>query len=52
MGLSKPCPVIVSNRSYALEFGLTVVVVAAIYMFLTDGRPTWFGHGFGEFVGA
>jgi hypothetical protein len=39
-------------RSYAIELLLTVVAIAAIYLFLISGGPSWFGRVFAEFVGA
>jgi len=39
-----------SRRSYALEIGLTAVLVLALYLFMTNGGPTWFGHWFAELM--
>jgi hypothetical protein len=41
-----------SRRSYTIELALTLVAIAAIYLFLTNGGPSWFGRAFAEFLGA
>jgi hypothetical protein len=41
-----------SRRSYAIELVLTLLVIAAIYLFVTNGGPSWFGRAFAEFIGA
>ena len=41
-----------SRRSYAIELALTLVAIAAIYLFLTNGGPTWFGRVLAEALGA
>ena len=41
-----------SPRSYAIELGLTLVAIAAIYLFLANGGPSWFGRVFAELIGA
>lgn len=41
-----------SKRSYVAEIALTSAVVLALYLFLTNGGPTWFGHWFAEVIGA
>jgi hypothetical protein len=39
-----------SRRSYLLEALLTLVVVLALYAFMTNGGPSWFGHWFAEAI--
>ncbi len=41
-----------STRSYVLEFGLTAIAILAVYWFLTNGGPVWFGEWFSDFIGA
>jgi hypothetical protein len=37
-----------SRRSYVLEIGMTAVAVIALYLFLTNGGPMWFGTWFAD----
>jgi hypothetical protein len=39
-----------SRRSYALELALTAAAVAALYLFLTNGGPSWFGRWLADFM--
>jgi hypothetical protein len=39
-----------SRRSYAVEIALTAALVLGLYIFLTNGGPTWFGHWFAELM--
>jgi hypothetical protein len=41
-----------SARSYVIELAVIVVVLAAIYLFLTNGGPTAFGQWFARVIGA
>jgi hypothetical protein len=41
-----------SPRSYAIELALTLLAIAAIYLFLTNGGPSLFGRAVAEFIGA
>jgi hypothetical protein len=33
-----------SRRSYAVEIALTAALVLALYLFITNGGPMWFGN--------
>jgi len=32
------------RKSYVLEFALTGAVLLALYLFMTNGGPAWFGQ--------
>jgi hypothetical protein len=41
-----------SRRSYAVEIAFTAAVVAALYFWITNGGPEWFGQWFAEYLTA
>jgi hypothetical protein len=41
-----------STRSYVVELVVVVVAIAAIYLFITNGGPSWFGQWLADYMGA
>jgi hypothetical protein len=41
-----------SARSYGIELVFTLVLIGAIYLFLTNGGPTWFDQLMADTIGA
>ena len=41
-----------STRSYVVEFGLVVIAIVAIYLFLMNGGPHAFGEWWAGMLGA
>ena len=39
-----------SVRSYVIDIALTAVLVAGLYLWMTNGGPEWFVHWFADYL--